>query len=214
MRACGPQPVVMVSGWRLALLFVRGRGIASIFAFGAAVVVAAWWGSPSLSVVPLDNSRRVLDIAWASCLPAIVAVPAMASPNAILERCYPMVPIARLRVGWFIILAVSAPGAALFAAAMTGNPLWTVAWFARNHIMMLSIGGLATVVVPSVTAWAIPTIYVLSCWFLGTTNDTAAPAVWALPNHPPSISWILVLTGLLAAGAGVAHYLRPGVGDN
>lgn len=202
-----------MNSWALCRAFVRGRGLAPTAAYLLASAIAVWWATDMLIAAPLSDHHTVMNLAWASCLPAVIAVPALSSPNAELERTYPQNRIGIIRLSWLGILSLTAPALFALQIALFGGQMWMLAWFTRNHILILAIGALAILTITPRAAWALPAIYVLLCWFGGTIDAAANPTPWALPNYPPTAESVTTITVVAIAAAATGHYLKPNAPD-
>lgn len=176
-------------GWA----FLRSRGLPEIGVTAAASVLAAWAAVPELQEVPLVSGRSALLLAWASCLPGVLAAVILAPPEAEREEAMGCFPYGWWRLGWVACLAAAPCLPHLVFTTWSGESLWWSLWYARNHLLMLAVTLVAASRLAPALAWAPGAVYALLCWFAGTTGLGGEPQPWALVHHAPDTWWIWLL---------------------
>lgn len=83
-------------------------------------------------------------------------------------------------------------------------------WFARNHVLLVGLAMVASVVLSVAWAWLPGTIFVLSCWILGTKDSAATPYWWALLNQSPFDVLSLAMAAVLVVVGVVLQWHTPG----
>lgn len=185
----------------LPFLFARSRGIGTGALFLLVSIVSAALASSEMVAVPLAEDRNSLLLTWMSCLPAVVATPLFAPPDHAREVAFPGRPLATLRVGWLATLTAASPLLYVLAQSGSGAEADFAWWYARNHLLLLGGGAVASTWLGPATAWLPGAVFSLATWFVGTKDAAGTPWPWALlQQHPGSVP-AAVVTGTLCVAA-------------
>ena len=145
-----------------------------------------------------------------SSLSGILASVLFSSPDPQREQAFPDRPIRTMRVVWAVIVLVwPVAWAVLFNGDQPISQRW-VLWFARNHVLLVGLAMVASVVLSVAWAWLPGTIFVLSCWILGTKDSAATPYWWALLNQSPFDVLSLAMAAVLVVVGVVLQWHTPG----
>ncbi|AEW84070.1 hypothetical protein TIA2EST36_07450 [Cutibacterium acnes TypeIA2 P.acn31] len=167
-------------GW-----FLRSRGLVAVVAYLTVGMVCAHHLGGDLVTVPFAGSRSVDVGLGPSSLSGILASVLFSSPDPQREQAFPDRPIRTMRVVWAVIVLVWPVAWAVLFNGDQPISQWWVLWFARNHVLLVGLAMVASVVLSVAWAWLPGTIFVLSCWILGTKDSAATPYWWALLNQSP-----------------------------
>ena len=169
-------------GW-----FLRSRGLVAVVAYLTVGMVCAHHLGGDLVTVPFAGSRSVDVGLGPSSLSGILASVLFSSPDPQREQAFPDRPIRTMRVVWAVIVLVWPVAWAVLFNGDQPISQWWVLWFARNHVLLVGLAMVASVVLSVAWAWLPGTIFVLSCWILGTKDSAATPYWWALLNQSLSL---------------------------
>lgn len=194
-------------GWALCS-FARSRGAVRL-----AVVLPLCLGLCLL--VPRDLSPVPFQLAvstrfWvlaAALAPASVPV-LMTSPFGPLELTGTARP-AILHLGWSTLLLITLAAPGLLAFGISGD---TGVVLVRNALLMVGLGLLAAVLLPSVVAWMVPLAVLMLCFLYGTVDQAGTPHAWAVLLLDASVApawWGAVALALAGTIAYAARDSRP-----
>ena len=192
-------------GW-----FLRSRGLVAVVAYLTVGMVCAHHLGGDLVTVPFAGSWSVDVGLGPSSLSGILASVLFSSPDPQREQAFPDRPIRTMRVVWAVIVLVwPVAWAVLFNGDQPISQRW-VLWFARNHVLLVGLAMVASVVLSVAWAWLPGTIFVLSCWILGTKDSAATPYWWALLNQSPFDVLSLAMAAVLVVVGVVLQWHTPG----
>lgn len=192
-------------GW-----FLRSRGLVAVVVYLAVGVVCAHQLGGDLVNVPFAGSRSVDVGLGSSSLSGILASVLFSSPDPQREQAFPDRPIRAMRVVWAVIVLVWPVAWVVLFNCDQPDSQWWVLWFARNQALLVGLAMVASVVLSVAWAWLPGTIFVLSCWVIGTKDSAATPYWWALLNQSPLDPLSLAVSAALVVVGMVLQWRTPG----
>lgn len=192
-------------------LFVRSRGPWQQMVYVVASFIAGLFAVVQLQGVPLAEDRTVIRLVWLSCVPGMLAA-GLLSPCGTVEEVLPRRPVGAIRLGWVLGVALLPILFQVLGQGLLGrSDLIQTSWFSRNHLFMLGVSLVASRYLIAAAAWVPGCLYLLLCWFLGTSDNAGTPRWWALPHYLPDLVVPWILTGAVFGVGAWLQYLRPAV---
>lgn len=193
----------------LVWLFVWSRGPWQQVAYLVISFIVGLFAVAELQGVPLSEDRTVIRLVWLSCVPGVIAAGLLA-PCGTAEEVLPRRPVGVIRLGWVLGVTVLPILLQILGQGLSGelDPTTTL-WFSRNHLFMLGMSLIASRYLIAAASWVPGCVYLLLCWFLGTSDNAGTPWWWAFPHYLPDLVAPWIFAGVVY-GAGVwMQYLRP-----